>query len=428
MTISVKSTASHTSNISAYSLSYVLLTVIYIGLIHTKFQTGDSLTLNFSLVKSIVGFVLLVFLVKLLPVSARKPSDILLHVTLSICVVPFLVYASSTDQPIHFIVPSIIGFLIIYLVQQSSLILPIPYIKISSKWLYILISIFCLIPLLYLWKIIGINHIDTNFQKNLYPIRAMVSERLSEYTVLNYTISNVLNACLPFIFAIALYYKHFLVALGIFSLFIIYYFFLAQKFFFFAPLFIIGLFVSSFITKNRTIIYPYALITACITALLLAPFWEINPIIDLLIRRALFVPADITFSYFKFFEEHGFIFFGNSVLSWLGHYPYEVQPTLLLSQEKYGDMNTTVPTGLWGAGYMHMDNFGVLLFSLFAGIILKIVDQITKENIALHLSVMIIFVPFLVLILAADFSTTLLTHGLGMALICTWLLYCTRRS
>jgi hypothetical protein len=111
----------------------------------------------------------------------------------------------------------------------------------------------------------------------------------------------------------------------------------------------------------------------------------------------------------------------NNALSFLSSYPYEYPVPRIISLFQYGHADTWVNTGFLATSYMHFGFVGMLVFSVVAGLIFKLIDGLTSERVPLWVGVAIMIVPVFSLT-SADLPTTIVSHGLGLALLFLWLL------
>ena len=91
----------------------------------------------------------------------------------------------------------------------------------------------------------------------------------------------------------------------------------------------------------------------------------------------------------------------------------------LIGYHYYKDVMTGANTVWLGSGYMHFGFPGLLFYALLVGLLFSMVDILARRR-ELGISGAIIFTPFLALYLSSDLPTTMLTHGLLLAMILAW--------
>ncbi|MGI6555347.1 MAG: hypothetical protein ACOX2P_08385 [Bacillota bacterium] len=138
---------------------------------------------------------------------------------------------------------------------------------------------------------------------------------------------------------------------------------------------------------------------------------------SLFIRRVFFVPAHLNFVYHDLFSEIGHVYLSNSVFSSWIPYPFDYPPTLMVSYYMHGHYNTWANNGFLASGYMHFGYFGMFLFSIITGLFLWITDILITSRMPLWLGITIIIAPFHSLFTSSDLFTSMLTHGIIVALV-----------
>ena len=89
-----------------------------------------------------------------------------------------------------------------------------------------------------------------------------------------------------------------------------------------------------------------------------------------LIRRVLFVPSELTFVYFDYFNTNSMVYWSNSILSGIIDYPYDSSVSYLIGDQV--DI-TNANNGYLSLGFAHAGFFGIILYSLIIGVILSLV-------------------------------------------------------
>jgi hypothetical protein len=182
------------------------------------------------------------------------------------------------------------------------------------------------------------------------------------------------------------------------------------------PLLVLGLFM---VRKSSRLPEIMAFAVAALTVLLGAIamlFDQLFPF-SLLIRRALFVPANLNFAYFDYFREHGNVYLSNGILSGVISYPFEEVPPRLVSVALQGDAGTWMNTGFLGTSYMHFGYAGMILFSGYVGLLIGMVEAATAGRLPAWLGLSVVVIPFLNLFTEADLTTALGTHGLALGIV-----------
>ncbi len=101
-------------------------------------------------------------------------------------------------------------------------------------------------------------------------------------------------------------------------------------------------------------------------------------------------------------------------------YRYPLDATDLIGQHYlYKNEIVAANTGWLGSGYMQMGLAGMLIYAVILGLLLSLVDTIATRRDP-FMSVALLFIPFITVFVSSDLPTSLLTHGLILALFLSW--------
>lgn len=193
----------------------------------------------------------------------------------------------------------------------------------------------------------------------------------------------------------------------------------AHKAVLFYPLLIIFLWLWLARTNALSLI-PLAFVSVLGISLLIFYVFDHGLIPSMFVRRAFFVPANNLFDYYHFFDKHQFVFWSNSITAKFIHYPYELMPADLIGSERGTDSH--VNNSFLSTGYMHAGVFGVFVYAVIVGLLFRLMDSISNNNVPNWVAVSVLIVPSRSLLLSADLPTALLTHGIGVSIIIIFLL------
>jgi len=133
-----------------------------------------------------------------------------------------------------------------------------------------------------------------------------------------------------------------------------------------------------------------------------------------LLRRAFYVPVEISFYYFDFFSGHP-LYLSHSFLSPFFHYPYDYSPPRLIAMKYLYFVDANANTGLVSDGYMNFGTAALALWVPFFVLLLKAADAVTlgKEKAILW---PLFILSFYSMVNSALF-TVFLTHGMFLVLL-----------
>lgn len=132
-------------------------------------------------------------------------------------------------------------------------------------------------------------------------------------------------------------------------------------------------------------------------------------------NRLLILPAIISFYYYNFFSQNDPIYLGHSLLSFLGHYPYDILPWYIIGKYYFSSQAMSANTGMLADAYMNFREIGLISLTFIFGIILRFIDDFTKKHDS-KLVTACVLMPLLWSINGSFFSS-ILTGGLGLSIL-----------
>lgn len=105
----------------------------------------------------------------------------------------------------------------------------------------------------------------------------------------------------------------------------------------------------------------------------------------------------------------------SSITASFVDYPYELNPAKLIGS--YLGTDSHANNSFLSTGYMHAGIPGVILYGILVGLLFRLIDSLSNKFVTPWVAVAVIIVPSQALLTSADLPTTLLTHGLGIALV-----------
>lgn len=413
----IKISRSRITFILSILILHICLDLSYYFVIAPNFSYA-GFNLNPDLLKFIESVFLTVLIAAILPWRIKKPSDFLINLLFMFPVLPTLSFywLGSAERVYTYML--VVSFIII-----SIIIRIVPIVKLSrlkgGKRIGLAVSfIGVVVVLVFLLYRGGLRFFNLSIL-NVYSFRREVGAVINVglFSYINTWAFKVLN---PALISWSLYQRRY----GLFVLFtglqVIFFGISSHKSVLFYPLVIIAVFILMR-RFEKVHIFPLALSGAiAVTALIALIFKQMLPA-SLLIRRVLFVPAQLNYAYYDFFSSKGFVYMSNSILSSFIDYPFAYPPPQMISLHLQGHINTWMNNGFLATSYMHFGFWGMIIFSFIVGFLLAIVDSLSKDRLPLWFSISLVVVPFFSLFTSADLTTALLTHGLGLSLLILWL-------
>lgn len=141
---------------------------------------------------------------------------------------------------------------------------------------------------------------------------------------------------------------------------------------------------------------------------------------SLIVRRLIVTPGLLTGYYIDFFSNNPKLFLSHSIFSAFVDYPYDIKYTYLIGAKYIGNISTSANANFLADGYANFGFFGIFVFTLLLGFILWTFDSLGKTS-DLRLISLILGIPCISLSNSA-ILTSILTHGIGLALVLTYFL------
>jgi oligosaccharide repeat unit polymerase len=219
----------------------------------------------------------------------------------------------------------------------------------------------------------------------------------------------------PFLLVFFLLRRNYLLFLAVIIFQFLLFALLGQKIFLFSIPFVLGL---DWLTKKRKLTFSLlsfslasVIFISSLSFIFLGDLW----LSAIFTNRLLILPALISFNHYDFFSQHVPAYLGHSIFRSFVHYPYDLLPWFLIGDVYFGYPSVSANTGMIADAYMNFRFWGVLFLVPLFGITLCLIDKFTKiHNYRLVLALVIM--PMFTL-LAGGFLTSILTTGLGLALL-----------
>lgn len=214
--------------------------------------------------------------------------------------------------------------------------------------------------------------------------------------------------------------------IGIFAVLVLQFFFFAasaHKAVLFMPFMVFGLWFV--LEKSNKTYYITSLYLGFVLFLYLY-YLVVDDILlpSIFIRRAFFIPSQLNFFYYEFFSVNEFVFWSQSVLSNFIEYPFDTDISSLIGSWAFGD-DTRANNGLISSGYANAGVFGVIIYSVVLGLVLRLIDDLSIGRFPIWFPVSLTAIPLNVAMIQADLLTSILTHGL---IVSIFLLFLARKK
>jgi O-antigen polymerase len=373
--------------------------------------------------KYLESWLLYVGLLLLLPASARRPSDFLICFAFFVFAAPLLVFYGFADASRWAMYCVLVQYAIMRVLPLGRPV-RLPVIKqgpATALWLSIAGIIVATS-----WMIT--SGALATFNLNLSAVYEFRDEAGSALNVgaFSYVIVWVTTVCGPIALMLALRDRRRILALGIILLHVFWFGITSHKAVLFYPALVV--FLNFLFKRSRALsLIPIGMSFVVLIALISYYATENVFLSALFVRRVFFIPSQLTFTYYQFFELNPFVYWSNSFLSGMVDYPYDESVPLVIG--KYlNQPDAWANSAFFSTGYMHAGLLGVVIYGLLVGALLKVLDSLVSRRVPLWMTLSVVIVPFFILFTSADLTTALLTHGLGFAVFMLYLMKLPREA
>lgn len=349
-----------------------------------------------------------------LPNEITKVSDLFISLIFFLIILPSLtLFAYDVRFQWEYLFSMLVTFFMILIFKELPFPIKIPDFKLKEKYFIFLFVIILSIGTIYLINDVGISSFNLN-PKLVYQYR--FQEITSKSSYLFSWLSRVI---IPLLAVISLRKKSFLLLIfSFFSLFIIYGI-SSEKSLLIIPL--VSIFISIFCSKIRSIsitIVPFLLGSLILISAILYINFDFVYFPSMVVRRSIFVPSQVIFYYFDFFDNNQFSFWSHNLIGkQFSEYPYDLPIGQLINKAIFKKDLGSLNASFFGAAFMQAGLIGNIIYGIIMGYILNYIDLFENFYKERESIIAASFAPLVVIFTSADLPTGLVTHGLLISLI-----------
>lgn len=396
----------------------VILELGYNLFVHRLYNYA-GFTLEISLIKMVESYLIVIFLSYLLAKldDYNKPSKVVFFIIYINLYIPISsLYWLQDNSRVYYLVISLSLF-ILYIILTNVKNVKVSTLKEGSHIVIFVLLGITIFVYGYLILTGGLERFNLNLL-TIYQTRETYSE--STIPLMGYLLSWQANIINLFFLIYSLIKKNkILISVVLFSQILL---FAMTNFrsFLLAPLVVLALY---FIMKKGFKNILLLLISSSISLVLIIllslylMFGNVT-LLSIFLRRLFFVPANLHYLYYEFFEGIDKYRLSHSILSFVFENPYHITPIEKIASEVLKS-DTAANVGIFGDAYLNFGLIGILIFIIIFGSILVLFDSVAIKS-PLILSMAIIIIPSMSLVNSALF-TSLATHGILFAIFVTWL-------
>jgi len=373
--------------------------------------------LSLNIAKLVESYFLLFIIFILMPKSSKKLSNIMAWLLILISYVSMLTLFAFMDQPRVYMY-AVTGFwILVFLLLKLPTVRFNPIKKVQSK--IIRYSIFIGLGGIVFFLIYKYLGIVFNFDlTKVYEIRKKYIH--TGIPLAGYLFTWLAYIVNPIFFALFLIRRKWIWVGVIIFLQILVFSVTGLKAFLFVLPFVLAL--MWVVSQKNPLVWMGTGLSIVILAGMFS-YWLVGDlwISSLFTRRALLVPAQLSFFYYDFFSQNHHTFLSQHHLfrNFL-EYPYNLKPSYLIADIYFNSPETNACNGIYGDAYMNFGFLGFILWGIFLTIILKLIDSFSKNK-DIRVTVVAIAMP-VIFLTNSPLLTCFLTHGLLLSLLLLYLL------
>jgi hypothetical protein len=332
------------------------------------------------------------FFVSLIPTlwmsfDFRRPSDytsVFLYacVTVPCTFMPFLVSSYEPEQVIILPILVVVAHGLLDLARRGRLI-SFPTVKNTTAVFTVFLPVVMVVLSFALWSFVGFR-INVGLE-NVYERRMDAREALAGGTfgfLLRYGESLILGAFLPATTVMAaLTRKPSLIIVSALSVLAVFSFD-GQKAVLFGPFMLLFVTLLALrVRKNAAFYLVGSFVGICVLASAQVFFLDDNSISTYIIRRIMVMPGMLADYYWEFFSGHPLVMLRDGPLGGIfSRSPYPLPAPRLIGSEYFNNPDANANVGIWLAGFAHFGYPGVVMASVVAGWILRLVDSLAAKG------------------------------------------------
>ncbi len=371
---------------------------------------------NFSVEKVIVSFFALMAICFLIN-NNRHLLNFFTHLIIGLVLIPTLVIFSGSDLPYLFIIITISGILTIAMSQRLIKFKAITLISLrDNRYLLNILTITSVLVVGSIFFMGGGSYFNLDISQ-VYEFRDDAAENLPG--IFAYITPIITKVIIPLTIVLAFANKNWLKTLILLLCALLFFGLTGHKSMIFYPL--VALFFYKISKRGGQIkFFIVSLFFIGIISLLEFSYLSNSDVgywfSSLIFRRALLTPALLNWYYIDWFSANDLYYWADSRLT-LGliSSPSHMSSPFLIGYQYYGSDDMSANAGWIGSGFSNGSFIGVIIYSIFIGLLVSILNAYSKK-LGAETVISCFSIIFITIIMSADFITSLLTHGLIFAI------------
>jgi hypothetical protein len=414
---------SQASMVLACILYVAVFVLVYKGVIVPLWEY-EGFHSRATLSRAAVGWVLAALPSLWMPINLKRPSQVAywllyLLVVVPVCLIPIYALEDQSGGPVLLAACVVAVFALMGLIYRLPL-LPVPRVHLESYEFSVI-----LILLSTTFYALQLSSFGLHFHfvplKEIYAVRAEYDETLRRASPLvAYAIGWQMYVINPLIIAKGLASRRILPILaGVVGQFLIYSI-TGYRDVFFSATFLLYLLWMMRREGKRFGTRFAATWTAIFLAAGALKFFGSLTTLEALVKRTTATPGLLTAYYYDFFSWHPKALLGHSIFKSFVDYPYALQPPYLIGYVYFHNVGMDANANVWADAYANFGYPGIVCFTCLLAIVLWLYDSMAAGR-DLQVAALVIALPAFALA-NTSLLTTLLSHGMGLALLLVYLM------
>lgn len=388
-----------------------LLDISYIVFVSPYFQyMGFDYDLNKY--NYIISWIFTLISILLVKEEINKPSDYFFMTAVIAVLIPLTSFFGLANKEWLPALISILSVFFIYVILRTNLVKPFYFKKFANGQMAAFSLSIIFIFILIFWYIVSgaIKYINFDFTK-VYEYRSKSAD-LAAIGPMAYVNGWVYNVFIVYYLSYCLLNKKYnLFFLG-FLIQIFFYGVSGHKSVFFTPIIVLG--IWWYFKRYNSLLFMIVFFNILIVVSLFFLYLGNIEFPSMFIRRLFFVPAKLFYDYIDFFSQNPKVYWSNSILSFFFDYPYNDKFSIIIGEANESGSNAN--NGYLSSGFANWGYWGIFLYSIIISFILKNIDFYAKNGLPLWFVLALVIVPLRAFLVSSDLFTTILTHGLLVAM------------
>jgi hypothetical protein len=407
-------------------LFFATLTVLYtdtVSPLYTYYGLYDYLNWD----KLAIGACAVAAMALLAPAKMNRVSDFLMWILYLLAIVPSMVIYGCQDRSSTYAAMLVASYIVVDVVRRLRLSPPRPPLSFSEGQLIC----FCVCAVLITTCVViasgGLTYFNLDFTK-VYNVRADISENVFgahrgvvyDVALLAYLTTLSFDVCNVFLITFFLSRGRHVVALLFIAFQVAYFGMSSDKAYAYAIVLPMYFWLFGKLARSH-ITFLSSLIILSVAAILEYARFESYVLTGNIFVRVFYLPAVLNFSYHDIFQQLGYVYLSDSRFNPFLDYKYSLAPAFIVGRALWGHFGTNANAGFLATSYMHFGYPGMLVYSVFVGMLLSFVDALATDSRQLYVRLSLVVMPFFKLLTSSDLTTSLLSHGVLASIILSWM-------